>query len=689
MLATAPLRFEPAATGTAAQFVARGARYHFEFTAREAALQSGPKNIRLRFAGANPNARIAGAEMERSTTSLYLGNDPSKWRRQIPNYGRLQVSGLYPGVDLTYYGNGNHLEYDLMVKPGADPRSIRFQLRGGNTNFDRRGDLVSELIQKRPVAYQITRDGSRRAISSRYRENTDGSYGFALGPYDHSRELVIDPVLIVSQYFSGSYQDIAMAMGHDSKGLIYIGGITNSSDFPIAGGSPLQNSNGGGSDLFLAVIDPTLSPGSQVIYATYIGGSSDEVFGGMSVGPNGDVYMTGNTDSATFPVHNAAQSLLAGTSAAVDAFVLWIDPTQTLQYSTYFGGGAADTGKSIAVDSKGRLWIAGDTQSTDLPHTGGFQQSLIGTQNMFIAGFDPSQSGSSSKIYSIYLGGTRWEDAYGIAIAPDGTLWIAGGTFSSDIWIHGNPTTYQGTYAGDGDAYFAHIDPNQQDANALLYASFFGGNGIDEATSMVLDPSGRIILSGYTLSTNLPVSGDAFQQTYGGNTDAFVAIVDPTTSKLVYSTYFGGSGADAAFDMKQDSNGILYLSGYTESGGLPGTSNALQASYDGSLDAFGLKLDPAKAGADGVNYFTYLGSPGLQIGYAVDFDSKGDMYLAGSTTTGLLADFGGPARTSVDGSVDAFVIGFPASASPTVQTTSATVAPRRFRRPYWRVIPHR
>ncbi len=208
---------------------------------------------------------------------------------------------------------------------------------------------------------------------------------------------------------------------------------------------------------------------------------------------------------------------------------------------------------------------------------------------------------------------------------------------------------------------------------------------------MVLDPSGRVILSGYTLSSNFPVTSDAFQTKYGGNTDAFVAILDtsksPASSQLVYSTYFGGDGADSAFDLKEDSDGVLYVVGYTESGGLPGTSNALQPNYDGNLDAFGLKLDPSKAGAAGIDYFTYLGSDGVQVGYGVDVDAKGNMYVVGSTTTGLLGEFGGPERGSVDGTVNAFVIGF-STVSPSSSATDSASHEHR-RSPHAPVSPHR
>jgi hypothetical protein len=693
ILATAPLRFEPAPAGSAGgKFVARGARYHFEFTRDEAALRAGDKDIRLHFDGADQHAQISGTGLERSTTNLYIGNDPAKWRHGIPNYGRVQVQGLYPGIDLAYYGNAGELEYDLTVKPGADPRRIHLRLQGDNASVNQHGDLVSKLTQKRPVTYQVAADGSRRAVDSRYRKNADGSYGFALGAYDHTRDLVIDP-LLVAQYFAASYQVIAYGIGHDSNGLIYIGGDTSATDLTLAG-TPYQSSEAGGIDMFFAVINPALSQDKQIIYTTYIGGTSDDDFGAMLVGPTGDVYITGTTFSDDFPTVNAAQTTLGGTTDAnSNAIVLWFSPTQTLKFSTYIGGSGNDAGKAISLGSNGHIWIAGDTQSTDFPDTGGFQSTLIGKQNMFVAGFDPANTTTATEIYSIYIGGTHWDEAYGVAVAPDGTIWLAGATYSPDIWITGSPT-YQSRYGGDGDAYVAHINPGLK-TKALLYASFLGGSGIDEATSMVLDPSGRLILSGYTLSSNFPVTSDAFQTKYGGNTDAFIAILDPSnplrSAQLVYSTYFGGDGADSAFDLKEDSSGVLYVSGYTESLGLPGTSNALQASYDGSVDAFGLKLDPSKAGAAGIDYFTYLGSPGVQIAYGVDFDSKGDMYLVGSTTTGLLGEFGGPERGSEDGIVNAFVIGFKAASSSSSDTTAngSAAPPVRLRHPYLPILPHR
>ena len=354
VLATAPLRFEPAANERSNEFVARGARFRFAFTGREATLQAGKQAVRLRFEGAARNAHVQGIDTLRSKTAVYTGNDAAKWRRGIPNYGRLQVRDLYPGIDLAYYGNAGELEYDLNVKPGTDPNLIRLRLRGGHARVDREGNLVAGLIQKRPVAYQIDSNGARVAVESRYRKNADGTYGFALGSYDHGRELVIDPVLTLSTWLSGSGQDIAFAIAHDAKGFIYVAGQTFSTDLLPSAGNPSQPNFAGGTDIFVAKIDPNAAQGSQVVYATYLGGASNENFGGMAVGPLGDIYLTGSTISNDFPMVNAAQGSLAGTGAT-DAFVVWIDSSQNLAYSTLLGGTAAEAGQAITFDGSGRL----------------------------------------------------------------------------------------------------------------------------------------------------------------------------------------------------------------------------------------------------------------------------------------------------------------------------------------------
>ncbi len=218
ILATSPLRFEPGPGADSHEFIVRGTRSHFVFEGSSAKVQAGGRTLRFDFAGADRNARLEGLEKLRSTTGIFFGNDPTKWRRGVPNYGRLQARGLYPGVDVVYYGNAGQLEYDLLIQPGADARRIRLAFQGSQPSLDRDGNLNAAFLLKRPVAYQIAANGARMPIASRFRRNRDGSYGFALGRYDHERELVIDPVVTLEQYFAGSSQDIGYAIDHDARG---------------------------------------------------------------------------------------------------------------------------------------------------------------------------------------------------------------------------------------------------------------------------------------------------------------------------------------------------------------------------------------------------------------------------------------------------------------------------------------
>jgi hypothetical protein len=666
MLDTAAVRFEPAPEGIKAQYVAIGLRYRFAFTGSRATFRAGHRAMGLRFEGANERATAEGLDQLRSATSRFIGNDHSKWRTGIPNYGRLGVSDVYPGIDLVYYGNAHRLEYDLTVKPGADPGRVHLRFEGGHPRIDRHGDLISDFIQKRPVAYQIAADGSHIPVQSRYRRNRDGSFGFALGAYDRRRELVIDPVLTFSAYVGGSSANTINGIGHDANGLIYVVGTTASTDLPIVG-TPVQTAldvlDGPDSDVFMVQIDPKQPAGSQVIYSTYLGGAGNDSANDMVVGPHGDVYITGTTASSSdFPLANAQQSVFGG--GDTDAFFSWIQPSASgfggLFSSSYYGGSGDDTGNAITVDASSNIYIAGSTTSTNLPLANAAQSALAGFQDAFIAGFAAAQV-PTALLYASYFGGSGNDDGNAIARAADGTFWIAGGTFSTDLPIIG--FSYQFHYGGAGDAYLAHIDPTQG-ANGLLYATYLGGNTTDEATRLAIDPnSGNVIVAGFTASANFPVTPDALQAHYGGNTDVFVTILNPADTspnradQLVYSTFYGGSGGEAPTGLKEDAAGNLYLTGYTLSPNLPVSAGALQPAWDGNLDAFALKFNPAVATNGNFDYSSYIGSDGQQVAGGIDVDASGNILIAGFTT-GLIFGTSGTPKTGNPGNIDGFILGF-------------------------------
>jgi hypothetical protein len=280
-------------------------------------------------------------------------------------------------------------------------------------------------------------------------------------------------------------------------------------------------------------------------------------------------------------------------------------------------------------------------------------------------------------VYSTYIGGAGGETGRGIAASPDGTLWVVGSTYSSDFPVIGY--TYGPNYKGAGDAFIAQINPNIPGAGGLLYASFLGGSNADEAKSVVVDPSLRVIVSGYTGSPDFPVTADALQAIYGGNFDAFVTILNPVnpqsdrSAQLVYSTFYGGKESDVAYDMKRDSAGNLYVAGFTTSPDFPVSGNALQPTYnltDLTMDGFALKFNPAKPSLGGLIYSSYIASDGLQVADAIDYDTRGNIWVAGYTSGPLLDNLGGATKSSSAGNTDAFVMGFNPSAQSTTTSTS-------------------
>jgi hypothetical protein len=666
ILESAPLRFEPSGSG----YVTRGLRYSSSLNGDHMDLRSQDQAMRLTFAHASPAAHLEPGEPMQSKSNVIHGNDRSKWRT-VPNYRDLHARDLYPGIDLAYYGNHGELEYDLIVKPGANPRSIRLQITGVKPTLDAEGNLTAAFIQKRPVAYQVAADGSRTAVASRYRKNSDGTFGFALGRYDKTRELVIDPALTFSLYMFGSSQDTAKAIGHDANGFVYIAGITLSTDFEIdpnimqIPGGPQGAGLVGGYDAFFVQVHTDITDGSNPVgYATYVGGSGDDILNDMYVAPSGLVYLTGYTKSTDFPagtVPGYQTTFTGNVTSSYDAFVVAWDATQPvgqqLLYSSYLGGGTSVAGNGITLDSKGRIFIVGTTNSSEVPVRNGLPSGLVGGSDAFVAGFDPTVPGDGSLIYSTFLGGSTIEQGYGIAGAPDGTLWVVGQTYSPDFPVTGNAD--QGTRNGSADAFIAQIDPSK--GGVLQYSSYLGGSGIEAAQRVRVDAKGRVVITGYTMSSDFPVTQDAMQSSYKGSGDAFVVVLKPgaagTTPQRAYSTYYGGTGAESATGLVTDANGVIYVSGFTASTDLPLTSNALGNQRMGGQDGFVLKLDPSIAGASGMRYSSFVASVGSQVSYGVDVDNKGVIWLAGFTNAGIFDALNGVPKTTAAGDIDSFLMG--------------------------------
>lgn len=699
-----PLFFEPNQGQTAPQvkFLARGAGYGLFLTADEAVLQLHPSAvssqpsafssqgasssvIRMRLDGANSSARISGASPLPGKSSYFIGNDPSKWHRDIPQFARIQYEAVYPGVNLVYYGDEGQLEYDFRVAPAADPNQIALSFNGASARIVS-GDLLlatdrGDVRFQAPRIYQ--QDGKiQTPIAGSFRQLADNKIGFTIGDYNHSRELVIDPVLSYSTYLGGSNTEKLVNLAVDSSGNIYVAGSTLSSDFPPTppANPKFQGTLVGTQNIFIAVIDPFLPPTQQLLYATYLGGSQFDFAAGIAVstdvdqGTSGiDVYVAGSTTSPNFPTNGALAPFQAtpaqpGTHGFLTR--LNLSTTTTLRYSTYLAGtnaaaNAADTITGLAIDNAGNAFVTGITTSTNDPSNGfpanpdGFQTVSNAPSQFFASKINTKGTGSQSMIYSTYFGGGNPQSGQtqggGIALDATGNMYITGGTNFLETTGPNGEAKFPLNLAQQGcldeagktqcnlsnptalDAFVAKITP-EPGFTLPVYSTYLGGSGDDIGYGVAVDSSGNAYVTGSTFSgdwvcTSCPAS---FQGSYGTAGDAFIAKIgnlNGSVYPLNYFTYLGGNGSDVGQAIQVDSVQAAHVVGSTSSLNFPITPNTYQKQYGGSGDAFVASISTTLAGQAAGDFSTYLGGTGQDQGTGVAIDVFGATYVAGTTVS--------------------------------------------------------
>jgi hypothetical protein len=638
-----PMSFEKNAGQSSGEvdFIARGAGYSVFLTPGEAVLAlkkhpvadrphdpaasetAGGATIRMALVGAS-RGRAAGERELPGKANYIIGNESAKWKTGIPTFEKVRYAGVYPGIDIVYYGNQGRLEYDFIVAPGADPGAIRLGFTGARAQIEQGGDLTlamsaGSVSMHRPHVYQEI-DGTKRPVSGEYVKRDDGRIGFALGAYDTARPLVIDPVLHYATYLGGSSMDVGTAIAVDLAGNAYVTGWTESSDFPVQAAE--QATIGGRVDAFVAKIDPS---GSAVLYSTYFGGGDDDSDGftgiaeagaGIAVDPLGQASVAGHTRSSDFPITAGAYQTTYGTGG--DAFVAKFNASgSTLVYSTYLGGSGYDVATGIAIDPSGNAYVAGFNYQGQFPTTpGASQEATGGSYDAFISKLNPT---GSALAYSTYLGGLGDDTAAGIAIDPMGNALVTGSTNSPNFPLQ---SAQQGVFGGYYDAFATKLNAT---GSALVYSTYLGGSGIEHGRGIAVDASGNAYVAGQTGSSDFPTTPGAYQTTYGGAEDAFVVKIAPSGS-VVYSTYVGGSGVDAANAIAVDPSGNAYVTGNNYLGGFP-TLDPLQGPYPPSFDAFVAKF--ASNGA--LVYSTYLGGASNDLGLGIVVDLMGNAYVVGNT----------------------------------------------------------
>jgi hypothetical protein len=640
--------------------------------------------IRMKLLGADPEAAVSGTDELPGKLNYFLGNDPSKWRTNVPTYAKVKYHHVYPGVDLIYYGNQSKLEYDFVVAPGADPRTIRLGF-AGNEKISTNGDGALVLQMKcgnvsfeRPLVYQEAGTW-RESVEGRYVSLADGSIGFEVANYDRTRPLVIDPVLIYSTYLGGSDVDVGRGIAVDSHGSAYIAGITASTNFPTA--NPYQPTFAGGSqfgvfrsgDAFITKI----SPSGALVYSTYLGGSDADGAFSVAVDSTGSAYVAGLTGSSDFPTVNAFQTKKAGgLSNATDNFITKLSPDGSkLAYSTYLGNATFNLYDGffpmigIAVDSVGSVYLAGATQGVNFPTVNALQSKYGGgLSNAFVTKINSS---GSSLVYSTYLGGSDFDWANGIAVDSQGNAYVTGQAESSDF-----PTVnaLQPSSGGGFDAFITKINAG---GSGIVYSTYLGGSGTDGGIGIAVDSAQNAYVTGFSASSNFPLV-HALQPHFGGSPpvpDGFVAKVNAGGSALVYSTYLSCliNTMTYGFAIAVDSVGNAFVTG--EGCPIQVTANALQPTSSSTF------VDVFNASGSSLIYGSFLGGnkpPGSSNwGYGIAVDSAANVYVTGGTSSTdfptvnpIQSSFGGGSNSLLLG--DAFIAKF--SVGPVASLSPANLA---------------
>jgi len=527
--------------------------------------------VHLRFDGVDDAHRVVNAERLPGIVNYFIGNEPSRWLTDLPTYAGIVYEQLYPGIDLRYDGAQRTLKGTYTLAPHADPSRIRWHYAGATSVRvdEKTGDLLLALDD---VATLIEKAPSAWQTSDGVR------------------------VSVTVQYAVMEDGSIGFALGdYDTN-------------------KPLT-------------IDP------QLIYSTYLGGSSFDGAKSVAVDFAGNAYITGVTGSINFPTQNPIYDALNGDK---DAFIVKINPTGTaLVYATYLGGSNREDGfgperaGGIAVDSSGNAYVTGSTNSADFPTVNPIQgYGGFGNYDAFVTKLNAAGNGL---IYSTFLGGSGSDSANAIAVDDQGSAAIVGDAGKN---FPGNPFT------SSGHVFVVKINAA---GSAIVFSKFLGGNSYEYANDVAVDSAHDIYVVGNTFSTDFPVLNPA-QPTKGGDNssqhDAFVTKIKADGSALVYSPYLGGSGRDQAYGIALDDLGNAYITGVTQSTLDFPTQNAYQPTYGGERgDAFVTKLNAA---GNAFVYSTYLGGNGEEN----------------------FADGSGPAGAiAVDSTYNAFVTGYTCSAN--------------------------
>jgi len=619
--------------------------------------------LQINFIGADHHANPRGNKKLKEYYNYFLGSDSSRWASRAYAYSELIYTSLYPGIDLKVSSVQDNLKYDFVVMPGANTDQIKIEYCGAEDLKLEEGSIsiatsLGILIEKKPYSYQFI-DGIKKEVRTEYSLTGNiVTFQFPEG-YDPCHELVIDPLLIFSTFSGSTADNWGSTATPGENGTLYSSGITNhlnvGGTFPATPGA-FQTTYGGNYDIAILKYDST---GSQMLYASYLGGSSNETPHSLVMdSATRDLIVLGTTSSVNFPTTSGAmdESFNGGTAlnTVVISFPFGSDIALSrisqhgdeLLYSTFLGGIANDginpagplarnygdaMRGDIITDTDGNIFISSVTSSSDFPTANSFNMVYQGGPTDAI--LVKVKADLSEILWGAFIGGTGYDASHTLKFDNEGNIYAAGGTTSTNFPV--TVGVYQGSLAGDADGWIAHI---QEGGGSIIQATFTGTGSFDQVYFVDLNSAGEVYVYGQT-SGSMPITPGVFSNPNSGQ---FVQKFSSELNSLVFSTVFGsGIGipniSPTAFLVNDCNN--LYMSGWggninisrgfwqSTTLGMPTTPDALQRTTRGSDFYFIVLTDDATE----LLYATFLG--GNQSSIHVDggtsrFDKSGIVYHA-------------------------------------------------------------
>jgi hypothetical protein len=520
------------------------------------AARGAPRVLRLR--GANRAAVTSGeAPLAASITSF---RGPSAEPLSIPAFERVRARDVYPGIDLVLHHGPRGLEIDFEVAPFADPSVIAIGADRGEAPVVR-GDGSLAFGDALVLSPPRTFDAGGALVASAW--TASGDARFALGAYASGARLVIDPVLDMATYVGGGGDDVTAIGGValDASGAVYVAGTTTSPDLPVTAGAP-DATLAGTDDAFVAKVS---GDGKTLVWCTYVGGSGVETYAYLErpvvVDAAGAAYVSGQTTSADFPTTPGAYDRTA--NGGYDAFVTKIAPDgRSLLYSTYLGSSGDDHGFGLGLDGTSAI-VGGWTKGLDFPTTPG---AIPTTSTGFVTKLAPD---GGSLVYSTMIGGAT-SVVFGLT-AKDGYAYAIGDVRPGPFPV--TPGVVQPNYGGGSfDAFLVKL---KKDGSGYEYATYIGGDGLDESWQIAVDAAGDALVVGNTQSTNFPITPNAYMSGAGGDADGWVAKIDAKGQKLLYGATFAGPSVDGMTGACFDPAGNAFVTG-TTMGGIPGKASCVE-----------------------------------------------------------------------------------------------------------------